>query len=128
MNFEFEINLLIADLISNSKFKNYISKLEQNLKNETERNRNYINNIELKDTIWWKNEIENIKRISSDDKNILKSESYSRTKAFLGILLFSKTNQLMHQPNQNKLLDKTLFIYKQLEPENPDVYYYKSLY
>ena len=122
------IKNLINELISKNEFKNYISELQQNLQDESNRNRDYIRAIELKDSIWWKNEIKQINKFSSDEENTLTSESYSRTKAFLGILLFSKTNQLIQQKNQDELLRNALFIYQQLEPKNPDVFYYKSLF
>lgn len=123
-----KIELLINELISKKEFKNYIDNFEQNLNNEILRNKNYVQALELKDKDWWQKELNQILEFSKDTNETIESDSYARTKAFLGVFLFSKLNQLMHQNEHGNILNKTLFVYEQLEPSNPDVFYYKSLY
>ena len=84
--------------------------------------------MDKQDTTWWKQEIQNIDKSAADKKDKLQSDSYARTRAFLGILLYSKTSAAFRNQGAKNQITKYLKIYELLEPDNPDVYYYKALY
>jgi hypothetical protein len=50
-----------------------------------------------------------------------------RTKAYIGMICFSYTSDAAKKKDI-PTLEKQLAIYQMAEPQNPDVYYYKSIY
>jgi len=115
----------IADLYKNKNFRNYITKYEELLKKETERNKQYIKYIIEKNTEWWRNEVLKLNKLIKTEKEP-EATSLKRTKAFLGIALYSLTEKEISDP-WSKNIDKFLQIYEYLEPENPDLWFFNAV-
>ncbi len=115
----------IDSLLKDNKFYDFTKKLETSLNEETQRNETYYNLLPVKDTLWWKNEIEAInKKINS--KDIFVKNSYARTKGFLGLVMYSLSSKELQNP-QSRLIDKYLKIYEFLEPDNEDLMKFKQI-
>ncbi len=112
-------------MLNEQNFKTYIQNFENILSSENQRNSEYVNYISQKDTLWWKKEIKDLDE-KTNSSNILLSDSYARTKAFLGIVLYSYVSKEIQNP-QSSFIDNLIKIYEYCEPENPDVYFYKSV-
>ena len=110
------------------EIKAFFLSLNQVLKEEMERNHYYYKCLFSKDINWWYREIAKIDDKLNNSGNSLVASSYSRTRGFLGVLLYSTTNTVIKNQNNNNLTEKLLTIYEHLEPENPDVDYFKSLF
>lgn len=115
----------INSLVANNEFKNYITKLESSLNEEVARNQMLYNSLQTKDINWWKKEIKSIEK-KMDSKNVLEANSYYRTKAFLGLAMYSLTSREIQNP-QSTMIDKYLKIYELLEPDNPDMLKFKKM-
>ncbi len=118
----------LNNLLSKPECNNYFYQLMSNLRAEYSRNSTYVSDLDKQDTTWWKQEIQKVDRLAADKKDKLQSDSYARTRAFLGILLYSKTSAAFRNQAAKDQIRKYLQIYQLLEPDNPDVYYYKALY
>ncbi len=114
----------LSKLIKTEKYNKYMTQFEQNLTKESDRNRNYVKNIDIKDFAWWKSEIIRIDK-KTKEKNEIIADAYARNKGFLGILMYSKINNL-YNTSDTLFLDKYLKIYEQLEPKNPDLFFFKA--
>ncbi len=115
----------LQNYLHSSAFKQYMKNFEQILKNEMQRNNEYINDLQTKDISWWQNEIAIIvKKMKQKDK--LKADSYARTKAFLGIAMYSLCNREIKN-KYSTYIDKYLKIYELLEPENKDMKRFKQM-
>lgn len=120
-----EIQKKIKVLTEKSDYKENIGKYEQMLIMESDRNNFYYESLMTKNQEWWKNELYEIEKYSGES-DYLKSNSYKRTKAFLGIIIFMTINNEI-QNTESQQIDKFLFIYELLEPENPDCWFFKSV-
>ncbi len=112
---------------NNQNTKTFFLYFEDILKVEMSRNQEYYRCLFSKDINWWLNEIAQIDDQSKGSGDSLIANSYSRTRAFLGILLYSATSSAIYDQRDNDLIEKLLTVYENLEPENPDVYYFKAL-
>ena len=122
--------ILLSELkkMKNDKdFKAYFLSLENILRDEITRNQNYYKCLFTESPNWWINEIAEIDARSAGSKDPLLAHSYARTRAYLGVLLYSVTSSFVYNQRDEKLTEKLMAIYENLEPENPDVYYFKSL-
>jgi pimeloyl-ACP methyl ester carboxylesterase len=108
-------------------FKTYFLSFENILREEIARNKYYYGCLFTESLNWWTAEIAEIDARSAGSKDSLLACSYSRTRAYLGVLLYSVTSSFVNNQNDKKLTEKFMAIYEALEPENPDVYYLKSL-
>ncbi len=112
-------------LLKSNTFKNFINEYEANLQKEINRNNAYIQDINEKDLKFWNNEILKINHLKKSNDSF-EAASYARTKAYLGIAMYSFVNREITNP-WSKIIDKYLEIYEMLEPENPDVWFFKSV-
>ncbi len=120
-NSETELNNLLND----NKFKTFIKEYETSLQKEIDRNQTYIGYLSGKNLNWWHSEILRInKTMKLKDK--FKAASFARSKAYLGIAMYSFVNKEITNP-WSKNIDKYLKIYEYLEPENPDMWFYNSV-
>ena len=108
-------------------YKNYFYKLNIALNHEMKRNRELIDALQTKDLNWWENEYDNLINKIKNTGDHITSDSYARSKALLGVFLFSKTNNAIKTQLPNQTIMKFLSIYEMFEPENPDVFYFKAL-
>ena len=115
----------LNNLLENENFHNFINKYEAGLQKEMNRNNAYIQDINNKDLKFWNNEISKINHFKKSNI-IFEASSYARTKAYLGIAMYSFVNREIANP-WSKTIDKYLNIYEMLEPENPDLWFFKSV-
>ena len=115
----------INSLLQQPDFKDYMNMFELVLSEEYERNQTYLKLLEPKDLNWWQSEIAKIDKLSnSDDK--LQADSYARTRAYLGIAMYSYCSREIQNPN-SQMIDKLLAIYKVLEPDNDDLKRFETM-
>ncbi len=117
----------LKEMNNNQNIKTFFLYFEEILKVEMSRNQKYYRCLFSKDINWWINEITQIDDQLKSSRDSLIAYSYSRTRAFLGILLYSGTSSAIYNQRDNDLIEKLLTVYENLEPENPDVYYFKAL-
>ena len=117
----------IASIQQSPKAQHYFTQFNNSLVTEQTRNQNYIKDLDEKPLDWWKTNIAKLDDLIAADNGI-NANSYARTRAFLGILLYSKTNAAISGQGNAKLLLKYFEIYELLEPENPDLFFFKAKY
>ena len=113
--------------ISSKRFKDFATKFEISLQIEFDRNNGLASALLSQSWEWWEskiNEIDNIIKTSSDN---LERDSYKRTRAYLGIVMFSVVNREIKNVNSPNT-EKYLKIYEKLEPENEDMLRFKEQY
>ncbi len=115
----------IKNFLETPKFKSYITEFEAGLFSENDRRQDYINYLNTKNLDWWKDEIKEIEKLSKSSDNQV-SNSYVRTKAFLGVLMYMYVSNEINNQN-SPVIDKYLSIYKLVEPNNPDYYFYQAV-
>ncbi len=134
-----EISML-KDLASTEKIEKERSKLEQteafkqtvklvvNFFNlESMLRPQYYKALFTRDTAWWAHEINSYRKKIKQDTSLYRRYFYHRMLSYLGIMCYSISSNLLKKGDLDKA-DKVLTIYKMLEPENPDVYLFRSCY
>jgi len=86
----------------------------------------YFSGLYMKDKTWWDKKLNSLIK-QSESKNQNTSNSAARQKAFIGIALYSTLNKNKSMPN-NDYIKKLLYIYQKLEPENPDLFFFKAYF
>jgi len=116
----------LSELTETDGYIKQLSLLGENLKLENKSRQPYYNALQGKDTIWWKNEISNLKHRIDTTENVWTKSMYHRIKGFLGIACYSISRQAI-QNKQIEQLTHILPIYSLLEPKNPDVFYFSAI-
>jgi predicted esterase len=106
-------------------FKKYMGHFQAILAEEMNRNQELIQDLNSKDEQWWYKTINKINSLMKDQSHRLESDSYARTKAFIGVLMYSVVSKEIRNPDSPNL-EKYLKIYEKLEPDNPDLKRYKE--
>jgi len=117
----------IQDIRKSKKAILYFHRFNKSLASEQFLKQVYIKGLDNKPMDWWKQTLENMDKMIASKNSIL-ADSHARSKAFMGILLYSKTSAAISGRGNAKLLPKYLEIYKLFEPHNPDLYYFKAAY
>jgi hypothetical protein len=112
---------------NNQSTKTFFLSFEEILKMEIARHQDYYRCLFTKDINWWLDAIKKIDARTKGAEDSLITYSFLRTRAYLGILLYSVTNAAVHEQRDNSLIEKLLILYENLEPENPDVFYFNAL-
>jgi pimeloyl-ACP methyl ester carboxylesterase len=115
-------------LLKNSSFLESIRTLERDLNEEKRLQQEYYHRLLTADTGYWKNELNALNDQLTTSDNGLEGDHYLRIKGYIGILLYSVINQMIHSDPGNPRLKVMLDVYALAEPENPDVYYFKALH
>ncbi len=115
-------------LISQPRVKRYFIKLEKYINEEYSRYKDMSNYLTTKDIKWWKNQINFYDIKASSTKHLISADSYARTKAYLGILIYSHLNAVIAGRGNYKLIPKYLQIYEIIAPKNPDYFFFKGVY
>lgn len=118
----------LISLSQDSKIKLYFQRQTKYITEEQKRYQMLSQSLEVQDLSWWNNQINYMISKSVKSKNSLESESYSRTLAYMGILMYSRLNAVSAGRGRFDLYPKYLSIYEKLEPENPDVFFFKGFY
>lgn len=100
---------------SQSLFKKQVADLQISFEKETQIKNQYQINFMTKDTLYWKNEIDNLWMMNKTDK----SGIYSRLLGFLSLASYSYASRAF-QANDLKALEQILFIYQHSDPTNPE--------
>ena len=108
-------------------YQQYFQQFNKTLAAEQKRNQIYITDLDEKPLDWWKSTITKLDDLIANNDGI-NSDSYARTRAFLGILLYSKSAAAVNGRGNAKLLPKYLEVYELLEPENADLFFFKAKY
>jgi len=116
----------IDKLLTNEEFLSYMKEFNSIINEEINTNNYYIQQFAYKNYDWWKAEIKNIDKKIANKKNHLISDSYARTKSFLGMVSYSYCNSEITNLNST-LIDSYLKIYETLEPKNPDMFFFKAV-
>jgi hypothetical protein len=117
----------IAAMQQGKNAQQYFQQFNNTLTAEQKRNQIYITELDERPLDWWKATIAKLDNLIAHDDGI-NSDSYARTRAFLGILLYSKTAAAVSGRGNAKLLPKYLEVYELLEPENADLFFFKAKY
>lgn len=113
------------NLKSDVSFVSQLNQLGESLNFELQKRQDYLNDFQVKDTSWWATEIKQLDEDIKSEKNELKKDGYQRQRAFLGIVCYSYCKQAVAAKNA-EALSKILFIYRTLEPNNSDMYYFSA--
>jgi len=113
------------DLKANKNYINQMNRLEKCLQTEISMRQPYLEAFHTKDTLWWKNEIKTTEDKIRTEQDAYTTDMYRRIKGFLGIASYSLCKQAINQQN-SEALTKILTIYRMLEPENPDMFYFSA--
>jgi len=113
------------ELKANPEYMNQMKRLEKCLQLEISMRSPYVDDFQTKDTIWWKNEIKITAEKINAQQDSYTRDMYRRIKGFWGIVSYSLCKQALKEHNA-LVLSKTLAIYRMLEPENPDMFYFSA--
>jgi hypothetical protein len=119
---------MLIDLSNDSRIKIYFQRQNKYIAEEQKRYQMLSESIEIQNLKWWNNQINYMEVKSKSNKNELEAESYSRTIAYMGILMYSRLNAVSAGRGHFDLFPKYLAIYEKLEPQNPDLYFFKGIY
>jgi len=112
-------------LKSSPTYISQLNRLGKCLDFETGVRQSYVDAFQTKDLIWWKNEINTTNKKITEEADPYTKDMYRRIRGFWGIACFSLCKQAINQHNAD-VLTKILSIYRVLEPENPDLFYFSS--
>jgi hypothetical protein len=104
-----------------------IRKLGNDLELESRISQAYAQATMERDSVWWAKEIKQL-NLEIESHSGEQKDHYMRIKAFLGILFYSRLNNMIRKQPGNKQIEHLLVTYRGLEPDNPDVYYHFALY
>ena len=117
----------LANINKDPRLQSELTQLKRSLDFEFKVRDAYYTAFNSKDSEWWKNEIGSLNKKIASTTDIYMKYAYRRIKAFLGIVCYSVTNNSLRTDNLATAA-KTLQIYKLIEPDNPDMLYFSSLY
>jgi hypothetical protein len=112
-------------LKNDGAYRNQISLLGNCLNNEISLRQTYIDAFSSKDSNWWKNEIKTVDSRIKTEQDAFTGDMYRRIKGFWGIVCYSLGKQAIAQRNA-EALNRILFVYRTLEPENSEMHYYSA--
>jgi predicted esterase len=102
-----------------------MNRLKKCLQFEISVRQPYLDAFQTKDTLWWKNEISTTAEKIKSAQNAYTKDMYLRIKSFWGIASYSLCKQAIMKQDA-ETLKKILSIYRMLEPENPDIFYFSA--
>ena len=117
---------ILNSILHDNRFNEELIQLKKSLEFEFKVRDAYYNALRVRDDVWWANEIDDLNKHINETGEIYKKNAYRRIKAFLGIVCYSVTNNALRTGDLNTA-QKILKIYKLVEPENPDMYYFSAL-
>jgi hypothetical protein len=126
--FEREVSFLsVTDEITNgANYQKQVDELQKNIQFESQVRNSYYNALTQKDSTWWKPEIELLNSKIKTEKNEFAQQMYVRIKGFMGIVCYSLSSRFTQEkdiPN----LEKVLWVYRMVEPKNPDMLQYSKM-
>jgi predicted esterase len=119
-------NKKLSEIEASPEFNSEANNAQKIQGQESKLRNAYIQNFGVQDTIWWKKELSVLKDEMATTNDILYKQMLARTKGFLGIVAYSYTSNAIANNDLDKAA-KLIDLYKILEPENPDAYYYEAM-
>jgi hypothetical protein len=117
----------LESILNSSGYKSEFLEFKQSLEFERKVREAYYNAFNISDINWWNKEILGLNHqieVTTDKYDLL---VYKRIKAFLGIMCYSLSRNSIFTNDLEKA-QKILAIYKNIEPQNPDMFFYTALY
>lgn len=115
----------LAELKSSQQYLAQLNKLGSCLNTEMSLRQTYTDAFQNKDIGWWKKEIDGTNRAIATEKDSFDVDMFRRIKGFWGIACYSLCKQVVAQ-RQAESLQKVLAIYRSVEPDNADMYYFSA--
>ncbi len=115
----------LSKLLSSSEYKNYLAEQNEIYRIETYLQQQYVQALKQKDVKWWHKEISALNQKIKTEKDLNYKAMYNRLKEFISIVCFSMARDLIHSGFYDQA-KRIVRIYQMDDPENPDVYFYKS--
>ena len=114
------------NLVKEDAFLKQRDNLITNLRFELSLCDQYSKSLQEKDSIWWKNEIKGLNSKITTEKDLQKKMVYHRIKGFLGVVCYSMCSRAAGQKD-TAALDQIILVYRFLEPDNPDQFYFSAV-
>jgi hypothetical protein len=114
------------NLVTQNAFMQQRDKLIKNLRLEISIRDQYNKALQEKDSAWWRNEIQTLNTKLTTEKDQQRNLVYHRIKGYLGVACYSMCNQATHQ-KEVTVLEQLVPVYRLLEPDNPDQFYYSAV-
>jgi len=87
----------------------------------------YIQALNQKDTAWWRNEIRNLNSELQEEQDPYINSALCRIKNFISMASYSFCNEAFRSKKLERAA-RLIDIYRTVDPDNPDVYYFIALY
>jgi len=117
----------LDNMKNNPSFKEEIQQLEQSIYNEISQRQFIMNALDTKPFEWWEKYHNTIVN-SMNSENFINQAFWYRINGFIGIILYSKLNNLYNKNEFNNTFKKLVDIYKLFEPDNKEMKYFMALY
>ena len=114
-------------LLKNSLYRNQISQVQKSLQFEYRVREAYQQALMKNDAAWWQKELKVLNDQIERETNNYQQLALKRIKAFLGIMCYTLSRNSIQQ-NDKINTPRFLVIYKLVDPENPDMFYFSALF
>lgn len=116
---------IYSSLSTGNAYLVVLKKLDNDLNFEISSRQMYMEAFSNKDLAWWQKAIDDNKRQTDTTTDVMTKDMYKRIKGFWGIMAYSYSRQAAMLHDAQKLA-KVVEIYKALEPDNSDMYYFSA--
>jgi hypothetical protein len=117
----------LADLKKTEEFKQIEKQGNEALEMEIRLQQGYTLALRERDTLWWRNEILGLNERIKRGENTAMQPVYCRIKSFIGIAVYSYCNSSLRL-NDLRMAERYISVYREVDPGNPDVYYFNALF
>jgi predicted esterase len=117
----------LAAIRKDDAFRQSMKRLDDAMKMESRLQQGYLLAMREQDTLWWRNEIAALDEKIKNGHDDVMQPVYNRIRNFLSIAAYSMCNASLNQ-NDLKNAERYVSIYQVIDPLNPDVYYFGSLF
>jgi hypothetical protein len=117
----------LKTLSKNSRLAYQFTRMEKYLEEEQTRNQTLNDYVEKQDLSWWTKQIHYIENKAAGKRDEIAADSYARTLAFMGIVMYSKTLSAISGRTDFAQTPKFLEIYAMVDPQNPDLHFFKAV-
>jgi predicted esterase len=115
-------------LLKDKAFLNTVQSIENDLNTESKLTQAYSQASLNENFNWWKNEITVLNKNLEKFQEGMQADHYMRIKGFIGILLYSRINNMIYNDPSNPQINVLLQTYQYAEPENSYAYYFQALH
>jgi len=115
----------LTELIKQPSFLSSMKELDQIHKEENQLKRFYLQSFNTRNTDWWDHEMKVLNHKISTQTGERKKEAL-RVLHFLSLVAFMQVNSNL-QSGQFAIAQRFINLYRIIDPENPDVYYFSAV-